>query len=664
MMCLVLGAGCASTAGSLRAIGELEDRRDLSDGRLEALARQDDPDLRLRALRALGRVQDPATATTLVQALHRRDPASRAEAAFSLGLLALANPPWSDQVRDEVSRGLVELDGLETESTVREPVLDALGRVATAAALDRLAGHLGGPLSARAALALGYAVKVRSATLPQPTLSGLRDLLRSPTAEVREAAGWALGQAKWADAQQALTAATQDDAADVRAVAARALADLPATPESVAALERLLSDAEVRPAVEATRALAKLASPCEGPCLPAVALGVLEVRARRFEKGGVSHPLLALAQAGVPAAVRPVLDNIRAALQAVAATRKDSIGQSAANLDCRFAAEQDRLDGRLSASLQCGAGQVDAVRQRVYGLHALAGARANQVSLAEVARGELANGDARLRLAAVELLEALKQPSANEALRALVSDQDAVLAAAAAHALGSFGDLDSKALVLKRLTALADDAEVLPTFIEAASLLGANEAVPRLRGLLESASPAVRLAAAEALSTLTHSPVQARASVARLAAADDEPRGGSLKVSTNKGVFVISLFTKEAPRTTAHLARLARASFFRGLTFHRVVPGFVVQGGDPRGDGEGGPGYSIRCEINPRRYQRGTVGMALAGKDTGGSQFFVTLAPQPHLDGRYTVVGQVTSGLEVVDELLEGDRMLDVEVLP
>src|SRR5262249_35084385 len=92
------------------------------------------------------------------------------------------------------------------------------------------------------------------------------------------------------------------------------------------------------------------------------------------------------------------------------------------------------------------------------------------------------------------------------------------------------------------------------------------------------------------------------------------------------------------------------------------VPNFVIQGGDPRGDGEGGPGYQIRCEVNPRPYIRGAVGMALSGKDTGGSQFFITHSPQPHLDGGYTVFGQVISGMEVVDRITRGDVIRKVEI--
>jgi len=112
------------------------------------------------------------------------------------------------------------------------------------------------------------------------------------------------------------------------------------------------------------------------------------------------------------------------------------------------------------------------------------------------------------------------------------------------------------------------------------------------------------------------------------------------------------------------ILRLVRGGFYRGLTFHRVVPNFVVQGGDPRGDGWGGPGYTLRSEFSTVRYGRGTVGMASAGKDTEGSQFFITHSPQPHLDGRYTVVGRVLRGMDVVDALRVGDRIVDARTLP
>ena len=107
---------------------------------------------------------------------------------------------------------------------------------------------------------------------------------------------------------------------------------------------------------------------------------------------------------------------------------------------------------------------------------------------------------------------------------------------------------------------------------------------------------------------------------------------------------------------------LARRGYFNGQHFHRVVPNFVVQGGDPRGDGSGGPGYAIRDELNRRRYVRGTLGMALSGPNTGGSQFFITHAPQPHLDGGYTVFGALLRGEDVLDRIVQGDRIVVVTI--
>jgi cyclophilin family peptidyl-prolyl cis-trans isomerase len=131
---------------------------------------------------------------------------------------------------------------------------------------------------------------------------------------------------------------------------------------------------------------------------------------------------------------------------------------------------------------------------------------------------------------------------------------------------------------------------------------------------------------------------------------------------TRHGAIEIHLDVVEAPLTTASFVDLARQGFYDGLVFHRVEPGFVVQGGCPRGDGNGGPGYSLRCEITRRPYGRGAVGMALSGKDTGGSQFFVTLSPQPQLDGGFTLFGQVVAGMDAVEKIRPGDVIERVEV--
>lgn len=133
-------------------------------------------------------------------------------------------------------------------------------------------------------------------------------------------------------------------------------------------------------------------------------------------------------------------------------------------------------------------------------------------------------------------------------------------------------------------------------------------------------------------------------------------------VTTSKGSFTIDLLPDAAPLTVDNFVQLAQRDYFRNVTIHRVVPNFVIQDGDPRGDGNGGPGYQIRCEINQVPYDRAVVGMALSGKDTGGSQWFVTHSPQPHLDGGYTVFGRVVTGMDVVDRIVRGDVIQSVVI--
>jgi cyclophilin family peptidyl-prolyl cis-trans isomerase/HEAT repeat protein len=137
----------------------------------------------------------------------------------------------------------------------------------------------------------------------------------------------------------------------------------------------------------------------------------------------------------------------------------------------------------------------------------------------------------------------------------------------------------------------------------------------------------------------------------------------TVTIYTSKGPIKVEMFAKDSPMTVDNFIELAKKKYFDGIVFHRIVPNFVAQGGDPRGEGSGGPGYQIRCEINPRLYQRGSVGMALSGKDTGGSQFFFCHAPQPHLDGGYTIFGQVIAGMEAVDKLARGDVIERIEVI-
>ena len=133
----------------------------------------------------------------------------------------------------------------------------------------------------------------------------------------------------------------------------------------------------------------------------------------------------------------------------------------------------------------------------------------------------------------------------------------------------------------------------------------------------------------------------------------DAPR---VVCTTDRGTFVLELDAERAPNTCAAFLDLIEKGFYDDLTYHRVVPDFVIQGGCPENTGWGGPGWSIRSEWTDAPYERGTLGIAHSGKDTGGSQFFVALSPQPHLNGRYTVFGEVAEGMEVAETVQPGDR--------
>lgn len=146
----------------------------------------------------------------------------------------------------------------------------------------------------------------------------------------------------------------------------------------------------------------------------------------------------------------------------------------------------------------------------------------------------------------------------------------------------------------------------------------------------------------------------------------DKNKNYTATFNTKHGDFEVELYAKEAPLTVNNFVFLARDGYYDGLKFHRVIPGFVAQGGDPTGTGMGGPGYKFEDEVSPRnvphRHEEGSLSMANAGANTNGSQFFIAYAPQPHLDGKHTVFGKVTSGMDVVRKIKPNDTMDTVTI--
>ncbi|MGD1866072.1 MAG: peptidylprolyl isomerase [Phormidesmis sp.] len=132
-------------------------------------------------------------------------------------------------------------------------------------------------------------------------------------------------------------------------------------------------------------------------------------------------------------------------------------------------------------------------------------------------------------------------------------------------------------------------------------------------------------------------------------------------METAKGTINLELFEQDAPNTVANFVKLSKDGFYDDLNFHRVIPNFMVQGGCPHGTGTGGPGYKINCEINDNKHQAGSLSMAHAGKNTGGSQFFICHEAQPHLDGIHTVFGK-TEDMDVVNSIEKGDKIVSVTI--
>jgi cyclophilin family peptidyl-prolyl cis-trans isomerase len=331
---------------------------------------------------------------------------------------------------------------------------------------------------------------------------------------------------------------------------------------------------------------------------------------------------------------------------------------------------------------------------------------------AEVARGVMDSASWRLRTSAARVFAVAGGPG-EPALATLVADRDGRVAAAALQAaLDEAGDsvgvlrpllvqqlgapdVFVRVAALGGLAKLADPA-TLPALLDAYdraqrdtlddAALAAIDALAALRGAGQEPArafflrfrrpedPLVRLRAEQAFGAAADSawgrplPIETHRALADYRTLVDRVRGRAdapgVEIVTDAGMFRLRLFERDAPLTVESFLRLAARNYFDGQEWPRVVPNFVIQGGDPRGDTNGGPGYAIRDEINRHRYGTGTLGMALSGPDTGGSQFFVTLAPQPHLDGTYTIFGEVVAGQDVAERVLPGDRIIRVTPLP
>ncbi len=613
---------------------------------LEVLARDPDPAVRRRALISIGRVGDVSAVPSVAAALADPDEGVRAAAAFSLGLLrasdavprllaALADP--SPVVRGRVAEGL----GLIGERSAGPAVGEAFAGCAphlSVPAPDDETWPMSPEIDA-CRLALFALVRLRS-------FEGLARVALD--AQGRPVSRW------WpvAYAFQRL--------GDARGVPAlMALATTPGVYTPAFALRGLASLREAG-AVDPAMAIA-------GHANADVRVRVAAVRALGELRAGVAVPAL-MAMVDERATPRNL------ALEGV--TALGAIGDRRA-----FDFMLDRLTDRwpaMRAAAFAGAARVDpeafllvvsgfepdrdwSVRARLAGTLATLPADRVRTAIQELTE----DPDVRVQGPALEALARIDAPDLAPRLFAALDAPDFALRATAARLVGA----EKPAGGAARLRAAYARAESDATYVARAAALvalaeyGATEARPTLVAALRDALWPVRVRAADLLRQLgesvagparpgaTRQPTEFFESDALL-----HPRfSPHAYLDTRLGTIEIELNMSDAPVTSLTFIELARAGFFNGIRVHRLIPNFVMQAGDPRGDGEGGPGYAIRDELGPLPFLRGTVGLAIDWRDTAGSQFFIALSPQPHLDGQYTVFGHVVRGFDWLDQVSQWD---------
>jgi len=636
---------------------ELEDRRTAGGEDLAGLLRDDDRGVRRRAALAAGRIGDPAAVPVLLELMEDAEPEVRQMTAFALGLIG-----------DKSAAARLTLALSDPVAVVRARSAEALGRIGGPGVAEAVARRAAAATPESAEVLVIRGDDPGSSTDPWLelrlslfALARLKDARSAESVLLRAgharydwwAATWTAMRIESPALKPALVAAAASTDPLSRAFAARGLGAIKDT-DSVDLLSKMARDPDPTVAVNALRALGVIGD-ARGAAAVAGAL-------RSPDTTVMGEALRALSALPPDRSLRDRVVSLvghaepsirAAALQALARMDREDLALVLSGLD-------PDPEWSVRAGLAAGLGQAGDERA---------------VSLLFAM---LKDEDARVVPAVLEALVKARGPDAADTLVRYLQHPDFAVRSAAAKGLADLkatgrsaalgaayraslpdADLDAR-LELVGALAVQKDAAARATLVEAA---GHDPA----RVVRERAGAALQALGVPAPPPGPHA-IERPELDYREAMAPYDPRPDvplytpRAILHTRYGKIEIHLNVIEAPLTSASFLDLARRGFYDGLTFHRVVPGFVVQGGDPRGDGNGGPGYTLRCEIGERPYGRGTVGMALSGKDTGGSQFFITHTPTPHLDGNYTVFGWVADGMDVVDKIRPGDVIERVEV--
>ncbi len=635
---------------------------------LRTYANHAEPRVRREAVRALGLVGDPATQGTIEAALQDGSAEVRAAAAF--GLSQLWSWPLADLERVTAeTKAEVALDAALTEEL--SELRRGRGAVEVAAALVRALGEIG----------------------DTPTEDVVWERAADPTwPEVREQAFYALGmrgkrgQTIGADRVPALA----DALSALPFPAAWAIARSPVSDDARTGVESALlvalATAEGDAAAWMVRALGKtggigakkewarhLVGGQDPTSEPPTADPRLRLAAVRGAAQAKTVNLLAVAtedeDVDVAVAALRAVDG-PAAWDALMAMKGKDPARDAARLDGlgNLLLEDGRPRDRDAAILEeasIGSAHDDpTLRAAAYGL---LGKHPNGVPalLERVSIEEHALG----RIALASAIAGRAEPEVEGQLLAWLAADDPTLAGIAAEGLTERSDDHITAALLAAFATFADPANA-ERRVGIVRALGDRQAVPPdfYGQALADADPHVRLAAFHALASRAGRSRAGAPPLARPAPEISDPWHGVADVeravvTTNRGDLNLLLYPKTAPAAVANFVSLAESGAFDGVVFHRVVPDFVIQSGDPTGTGWGGPGYTLPDEFSPLHYRRGTLGMARSDKDTAGSQWFVTHSPQPHLTGHYTAFGQLMTGWDVLDAVVQGDVVQSVRIV-
>jgi cyclophilin family peptidyl-prolyl cis-trans isomerase/HEAT repeat protein len=614
--------------------------------------------------------------------IHHPNALHRARMALALGRIGPQTfvDTNGNGVRDEGEKqaGVAELVTLvvDSDANVRATAAFALGQIGDATSVDALlqfAGDADGDVAGEAVEALSkLAAKVPLAKYAAfaggQTPEGIRarairflfrfksdeasaiaaDALASPSPRIREEATYDLARRAYAPARSRLELMVNDPVAQIRANAMTALGRIGA-PESLPLLIEALRDPHPWVRTNAVVAVSRLAAKdrklIERPEMTQDALRVLELLDDP-DPGTRASSIDALGYYAVHS------EPARRRLLEIAANGSRWDRELAAGAIAKNLGDEKLLPADLSGwakvrVLEASTAISDAVRERY--------ARDSDPLVRAQALGTIADDkvDANLALIRAGLADGDIIVRGYAIGRYSKSHDAAKLATLQAAEQRARSDKQNDA----RLAAIGSIAEI--DYPERESVL---------RALLADRDPVVRRTAADAIEQQLKKPrpqytplPTARTDYEQIVQWFRQPHTATIHMT--RGNIKIALLVQDAPVTTWNFAQLARAKYFDNSSFMRVVPNFVIQGGDPRNDMEGGPGYAIRDEINLQKYTRAAVGMALSGPDTGGSQFFITHSPQPHLDGGYTIFGRVTEGMTaVVDQTERGDKVETITI--